>query len=160
MEMRRATLVHVDAMVRLSESFRDHLATLSPVFWRKAPDPVERQTVFFRALLSANDALAFVAERDSEVQGFAIGRLTTAPPVYAPPGPVCLVDDFCISPSCPWLPVGALFLEAIEAVALERGAVLSVVVCPRLSIAKREFLAAQGFEPTSEWHVRALRAAV
>ena len=50
----------------------------------------------------------------------------------------------------------AALLEAVEANARERGAVLSVVICPHLAAEKRSFLAERGFEVTSEWHVRNL----
>lgn len=156
MNLRKAEPADVEAMVQLSESFRAHLATLSPVFWRKASDSAGRQAVFFQALLSLDDTIAVVAEDASAIAGFAIGRLTPAPPVYDPRGPVCLIDDFCLADSTSWDSVGRALLEAIEAEARERGAVLSVVVCPHLGGAKRELLAALRFAPTAEWHVRGL----
>ncbi len=38
MSIRPATDTDVEPMVALSERFRAHLETLSPVFWRKAAD--------------------------------------------------------------------------------------------------------------------------
>ncbi len=93
-------------------------------------------------------------EAGGAIDAFIIGRMTPAPPVYAPGGPVCLVDDFCVSADVDWPQAGRALLDASEALAREQGAVLSVVVCPHLGGAKREFLASLGFAPTSEWHVR------
>lgn len=146
----------MDAMVRLSEAFRAHLATLSPTFWRKADDSAQKQAAFLRILLPLRETLAFVAADEHQVIGFAIARITPAPPVYAPGGPVCLIDDFCVADDGSWRTVGGALVDAIESTAREQDAVLTVVVCPSAGGAKRDFLAARGFTPTSEWHVREL----
>ena len=157
MSVRAAADADVEAMVALSEQFRARLQTLSPVFWRKAADSAEKHAVWFRILLTADGTFALVHDGADAIDGFIIGRMTPAPPVYAPGGPICLVDDFCVSEDDgDWTHTGRALLEATEGLARERGAVLSVVVCPHLGGAKREFLASLGFAPTSEWHVRAL----
>ena len=79
-----------------------------------------------------------------------------APPVYAPPGPISLIDDFCVVHDDAWGTVGHALLDGIERAAKDRGAVLSVVICPHQGGAKRAFLGRLGFEPTSEWHVRSI----
>ena len=143
-------------MVRLSEIFRKSLSTFSPILWRMAEGSFESQAAFFRRLLSFEDTIAIVAERDSELEGFVIGRLQEAPPVYDPGGPVLLIDDFCVASEAEWPTVAPQLLEAVEQRARSQGAVLSVVICPRRGAAKRRFLDEQGFDVTSEWHIRAL----
>lgn len=156
MEIREAALSDVESMVRLSESFRTLLSTYSPTFWRKAHDAFQRQVTWFEVLVPLDDTIALVAEESSGLRGFAIGRLQEAPPVYAPGGPVCLIDDFCVAVESEWRSVGSELLEAVQEQARSRGAVLSIVVCPHLGKAKREFLLERGYEVTTEWHVRGL----
>ncbi len=153
--VREAELSDVEGMVQLSEAFRSTLPGYSPVFWRKAEDSAEKQAAFFRALHTMDEWLLLVAERGGSLEGFVIARLMSAPPVYAPGGPVCLIDDFCVVDES-WSSVGAPLLEAAEKRTKERGAVLSVVVCPHLGRRKRDFLLGNGFEVTSEWLVRPL----
>ena len=143
-------------MVRLSETFRERLASYSPIFWCKAKDSFERQVAWFNVLLGLDDTIALVDDEAGVVQGFAIGRLTPAPPVYAPGGPVCLIDDFCVADDAAWSTIGAGLLREIETHAKQRGAVLSVVICAHLDAKKRELLARLQFAVTSEWHVRGL----
>jgi GNAT superfamily N-acetyltransferase len=156
MKIRSAELADVEAMVRLSEAFRTSLATYSPTFWRKSAGSFESQVAWFRILLPLDDTIALVAEGASDLRGFIIGRLQEAPPVYAPPGPILLIDDFCTASDADWLPVGSKLLDAVEQKARAHGAVLSVVVCPNLAHAKRGLLSERGFEVTAEWHVRSL----
>jgi GNAT superfamily N-acetyltransferase len=154
--IREARLPDIEAMVRLSESFRESLTDYSPVFWRKAEESFARQAAYFRVLLPLDDTVAMLAEQAGEVRGFVIGRLQPPPPVYAPGGPVCLIDDFCLISDAEWPTTGFELLSAVEAWAKARGAVLSVVICPHLGVAKRDFLRSRGFQVTSEWHIRDL----
>ena len=156
--VRSAELADVEPMVALSEAFRGLLERYSPRFWRKADDSRERQEAWFRVLLPLDRTIAVVAEVGSELRGFAIGQIQEAPPVYAPGGPVCLIDDFCLASDAEWTSVGARLLDEVERRARDRGAVLSIVVCPRRGAAKRSFLRGRGFEATAEWHVRELPA--
>lgn len=154
MRIRAAEIADVESMVRLSERFRIALSAHSPTFWRKADDSFDKQVAWFRVLLPLQDIIALVAESDSEIRGFVIGRLENAPPIYAPGGPVCLIDDFCVASDAEWASVGSELLGAVEGDARRRGAVLSVVICPRRGAAKRNFLREKGFEITTEWHIR------
>ena len=156
MKIRDAESSDVESMVRLSETFRKSLSTYSPIFWRMAEDSFKNQTSFFSSLLSLEGTIVIVAERDSELAGFIIGRLQEAPPVYDPGGPVFLIDDFCIDADAEWRTVAPQLLEAVEQRARALGAVLSVVICPRRGAAKRRFLDDLGFEATSAWHIRGL----
>lgn len=144
------------AMVALSERFRARLADYSPVFWRKAPDAAAKQTLWFRFLLTQSDTFAFAhAAPDGAIDGFLIARMTAAPPVFAPGAPICLIDDFCVEPAAAWPTTGAALLDAAVAEGARRGAPVTSVITAHLDAPKRAFLAARGFAPTSEWHVRA-----
>ena len=156
MKIREADLSDVGEMVRLSEQYRATLPNYSPVLWRKSRNSADKQAAFFRALVPLEETLAFVVESGSSIAGFIVARLQAPPPVYDPGGPVCLVDDFCVSSDSEWERVGAALLGAVESRSKERGAVLSVVVCPQRAHSKRGFLARGGFQVASEWHVRAL----
>jgi hypothetical protein len=157
MGVRAACDDDVDAMVALSETFRARLAGYSPLFWRQAPDARGKQSLFFRALLARRDAFAFVHEPSASAppDGFVIARLMPAPPVYAPGGPICLVDDFCVEPPKEWSTTGSALLDAAIAEGARRGAALTSIGTAHLDDAKRALLAARGFAVTSEWHVRA-----
>jgi GNAT superfamily N-acetyltransferase len=155
-KIRAAEPSDVEAMVRLSESFRESLSSYSPVFWRMADDSLEKHAAWFRILLASPNAIVLVADASSDLSGFVIANLVQAPPVYAPGGPVCQIDDYCIAADADWSGVGAKLLESVEVTAHERGAVLSIVICPHLAGDKRDFLWERGFEVTSEWHVREL----
>lgn len=156
MRVRAAETRDVEPMVRLSEAFRTSLVAHSPTLWRKADDSSDKQLAWFRILLPLDDTLAFVADSGTELRGFAIGRLQAAPPVYAPGGPVCLIDDFCVASDAEWRSVGSELLDAVEQVARSRGAVLSIAICPHLAAAKRSLLGDLGFGVAAEWHVRDL----
>jgi GNAT superfamily N-acetyltransferase len=156
MPVRDAREADLDAMVRLSAAARGRLAEYSPRFWRPADDADAGQRLWFQFLLAQAETIARVHADGAQVDGFALARLSAAPPVYAPGGPVSVLDDFCVADAAAWPAVGVALLDAVEAAARARGAPLSVVVCAHLDGAKRELLAARGFAPTSEWWVRSL----
>ena len=93
MNIRRVTEADIPRMVTIAEAKRVEYEGYSPVFWRKAPDSSLKQEVFFQRLLTGTDVIALVAETGATLLGFVIGAVTTAPPVYNPGGPVCIVDD-------------------------------------------------------------------
>ncbi len=156
MRIRPAQPEDIAAMVGLSDRFRKALSGYSSVFWRMADDATDKQTAWFQILLSSPNAITLVAEAEAELGGFVIANMQAAPPVYAPGGPVCLIDDFCIAADAKWSAAGSELLAAVEAEARNRGAVVSIVICPHLAAAKRDFLAERGFAVAAEWHVRDL----
>jgi GNAT superfamily N-acetyltransferase len=156
MPVRAACDADLAAMVSLSAASRRRLAQYSPVFWRAAADADARQRAWFQFLLGQPETIALVFADGEQIDGFALARLTAAPPVYAPGGPVSVLDDFCLTDDAAWPTVGAALLDAVEAAARQRGAPLTVVVCAHLDADKRAWLAARGFALTSEWWVRLL----
>ncbi|HJY80147.1 MAG TPA: GNAT family N-acetyltransferase [Candidatus Binatia bacterium] len=154
MNIRRAIEADIPRIVAIAEVKRVEYEGFSPVFWRKAPDSSPKQELFFQRLLTAADVIALVAETEASLLGFIIGAVTTAPPVYNPGGPVCIVDDFTVANPTEWDSIGAALLAAVEQEAKARGAVMSVVVCAQRDQAKRNLLREAGLTVASEWHVK------
>jgi GNAT superfamily N-acetyltransferase len=154
--IRAAREEDVRRMVELSEAKRRQYQAYQPVFWRKAADAVERQYPFLARLVEKGEAIALVAEDEGGVVGFVVATLVAAPPVYDPGGLTCMIDDFVVARAADWETAGKRLLEEAGRQARERGAVQAVVVCGHQDEAKRQMLAALGFEIASEWHVRPL----
>jgi GNAT superfamily N-acetyltransferase len=154
--IRAAEPQDLDALLELAEVRRREYATYQPVFWRPAPDALAHQRPYLAGLLREQDVVARVAVIDTLVVGFAIGRLTPAPPVYDPGGPTCLIDDFAVADPDSWLTVGLDLVRAVSDAARERGAVQVVVVTAYADTAKRAALAAGGLDIASEWWTRPL----
>jgi GNAT superfamily N-acetyltransferase len=151
-----ATPADVPAMVALSAAKRAAYARVVPRFWDPARDADDRQRAWFRSLLARDDVVALVAPGSGGLDGFAIGVVHAAPPVYDPGGPVVTVDDFCVRDPAVWPTVGAALLDALRARARAKGAVLEVVVCGVHDGAKRALVESPGSIPASVWVTRAL----
>lgn len=149
--LRGAAAEDVPAMVVLSAAKRAAYAEVQPRFWRPAIDADAQQAAWFRHLLDQEGALALVALDARGLAGFVIGRLQPAPPVYAPGGPTCAVDDFCVREAARWGEVGGALLARVRDLARGRGAVQVVVVCGAHDAEKRAALDAAGLEPASVW---------
>jgi hypothetical protein len=156
MDIRFAIEGDIPSMVAMAEAKRVEYEGYSPLFWRKAPDSSSKQEQYFQSLLKSTDIIALVAQRGEHLAGFIVGALATAPPVYNPGGPVCIVDDFTVVTPEEWPIVGAALLTAVEHEARTRGAVLVVAVCAQRDHAKRALLQDAGLSTASEWYVRLL----
>lgn len=154
--IRVAQAEDVPAMVALSERYRARLEHYQPVFWRKAEGAAQAQTRYFLSLLPRTDVVALVHRAVNGLAGFLIATLQPAPPVYAPGGLTCVIDDFCVAEERYWPKAGAALLQEAMRGARERGAAQVVVVCPHRDQAKLTLLAAEELSVASEWHVRAL----
>jgi len=150
MQIRRAREGDIPHMVALAEAKRVEYAGYSPVFWRKAPDSCPRQERYLQSLLRDTDIIALVAQVGDRLAGFILGALATAPPVYNPERPVCIVDDFAVATPEEWQTVGPALLTAVAQEAQARGAVLVVVVCAQRDHAKRALLRGVGLSVASE----------
>jgi GNAT superfamily N-acetyltransferase len=156
MHIRRAIEADIPHMVAIAETKRVEYEGYAPVFWRKAPDASPKHERYLQSLLTGTDVIALVAQVGDGLAGFAIGALTTAPPVYNPGGPVCIVDDFAVATPKEWRVVGGALLAAMSREAQAHGAVLMVVVCAQRDQAKRALLQEAGCSVASEWHVKPL----
>lgn len=158
MATRSATQHDISRMVELSEAKRTSYEAHSPVFWRKADHSAQVQSVFFAKLLEQPDWLLLVHECDETIDGFIIGRLIPAPPVYDPKGKACLVDDFAVADPTLWETVGITLHQALRAHAREKGATVSITVSGAHDEPKRSALRSAGAHLASEWYVHAIAA--
>jgi GNAT superfamily N-acetyltransferase len=101
------------------------------------------------------NAIVLVYENAGVVRDFIIAILIEAPPVYAPGGKTCLIDDFAVTES-DWDKAGRALMDEAHEVARAAGAIQAVVVCGHLDEAKRAFLDSQGLSIASEWFVKNL----
>jgi ribosomal protein S18 acetylase RimI-like enzyme len=154
--IRQAQPDDVPALVALSEERRRRYEQFQPLFWRKAEDSAERHAPFLEQLLRDEQTIALVAERDGAVEGFVIATLVPAPPVYAPGGPTCSIDDYWVAGGVDWDVIGEQLLDEATRRAQERGAVQAVVVCGYLDQPKRAMLVGAGYVVASEWYVKSL----
>lgn len=157
MSVRPATPADAVAMVDLSEEKRTRYESYQPVFWRKAEGSREKQLPFFEQLVSNERFVALVHESNGVVDGFLIGQIVPAPPVYNPGGPSFYVDDYWVAGGQDWDSAGTALLDAACAIGRERGAAQAVVVCGHLDQPKRSMLYGNGYTIASEWYVKPLR---
>jgi GNAT superfamily N-acetyltransferase len=154
--IRPAILTDIPSLVSLIERKRIEQEREQPIFWRKAEDSAVKHAGYLHNLLQRDGIFAFVHETAGSIDGFVIGVQMTAPPVYDPGGPTCLIDDFTVADPALWSTVGRTLLEAAQAQARERGMVCMQVICGHYDEPKRSMLAAAGFPVASEWRVRPL----
>ena len=146
----------LDPILALAAERRREYELFQPVFWRPAPDAAKRQRAYFLKLLLDPEVITLVAISDETLTGFVIGHLVPAPPVYAPGGPTCTVDDFAVDHPELWATVGVDLVHAVENEARQRGASQLVVVCGHLDEAKRAALDSCRLAIASEWWVAPL----
>jgi len=155
--IRLAHAEDASAMVDLSEQQRRiDEARYQLKFYRKAADSREKQLPYFESLLACKEVIALVSKRASVIDGFIIGMMIDAPPVYDPGGFTCLVDDFVVQRPDDWSTIGVSLLREVNSHAKDRGAVQTVVICRRLDEAKRAALASLHLALVSEWYVAEL----
>ena len=149
--VRPAQTADLDELVELARRRRAQYERYQPRFWRPAANAVARQSDFFRALLADEEVAVVVATEGPRLAGFAIARVTAAPPVYDPGGLTCLVDDFTVDTEADWPKAGPLLVAELQAWAATRGAVQLVVVTAHLDESKRAVLREAGLSLASEW---------
>lgn len=96
MKVRRATNDDIAGMVELMDMRRQLYKSFQPIFWRRAPNANAAQARFFASLVGNDGAIVLVCEEREIFRGFIIAILTDAPPVYAPGGKPCMIDDFAV----------------------------------------------------------------
>jgi ribosomal protein S18 acetylase RimI-like enzyme len=139
--------------VALSRIKRLDYAKAQPQFWKYAEGAEDVQQKWFEELIIRDDHICLVAECDSDIVGFIIGRLVKAPEVYDSGGLTLMIDDFCVSSSNEWASVGRDLLGELQKLAKEKGASQTLVVCGAHDQNKREFLRGVGLDVASEWYV-------
>jgi hypothetical protein len=156
MKIRRAVEDDIPQMVELIDERRRLYETYQPTFWRRSPNARSAQAAFFTTLVSnKGSAIVLVCGDASVFRGFVIASLVEPPPVYAPGGKTCMIDDFAVDDN-DWDETGRALLGELHSLARAAGAVQGVVVCGHLDEAKRSFLRSEGFSIASEWFVKNL----
>lgn len=157
MTIRKAGPNDLGAIVALSEEKRTQYEPYQPQFWRKAPDSAATQLAFLQGQIQRENLIALVHERpDGVVDGFVIAALVPAPPVYAPGGLTCAIDDYWVAGGADWQGVGTALLDEAARLAKERGAAQVVVVTAGRDESKRAMLQGKSFTLASEWWVRSV----
>ncbi len=156
--IRKATLEDVPEIARLSALKRKQYEQYQPVFHKEAEGALDKQVLFLKDNISKDHLIALVNEEaGKKINGFIIGALVNAPPVYNPGGKVCLVDDFMVEDPSLWTTMGVSLLNRVIELGKEKGAVLVNVVCGPMDKSKREMLAKFGFDMATEWHVKSIK---
>jgi hypothetical protein len=156
--IRKATTQDVPEIARLSALKRRQYESYQPLFHKEAEGALEKQVLFLGDSIAKDHLIALVHEVNGKaINGFIIGTLVNAPPVYNPGGKVCLVDDFMVEESSLWATVGVSLLNRVIDLGKEKGAVLANVVCGPLDRPKREMLGKFGFDVATESHVKPIK---
>ncbi len=154
MAIRQAALDDVTQIALLASQKRRQYEKYQPVFHKESGKALELHTAFLKDILPKGNNLVWVSETGGHLDGFIIGVIVNAPPVYAPGGKICFVDDFMVEDPGLWATVGRGLLGRVLDEAKEKGAVLANVVCGPLDQPKRDLLSGGGFQVASEWHVK------
>ena len=156
MNVRRAVEDDIPQMIELAEERSRLYETYQPRFWRPSASARSAQAALFKTLIqNTSKSIVLVCENAGVFRGFIIANLIEAPPVYAPGGRTCLIDDFAVTED-DWNQAGRLLMREAHYLAKVAGAVQGVVVCGHLDQAKRNFLRSAGLSIASEWFVKDL----
>lgn len=149
----------VEAIADLIQEKRVQYESYQPTFWRIAPTARADHPAYLAKVLAHERTVALVWEATAgRVDGFIIGNVITAPSVYDPGGPTCMVDDYWVRGGERWETIGQALLDAVCARARsEFGAAQVLVVCGHQDTAKRTMWRDHGLEIASEWYVKGLK---
>lgn len=154
--IRAALHTDIDPMVELAVRQMHWLESHRDSFYATGPGLADTLRAAYGGLIEAADAVALVDESPKGVEGFLLGKLVNAPPVYDPKGKVCLVDHFWVRDATNWKTVGLGIFGAANSRIRELGGVLSRIECQWQDEEKRVFLQSLGFTAASDWHYRDL----
>ena len=150
-DVRPAAIVDVDRIVDLCQVERHRFADGYADFYAVGPNYAAQKRDSITKLIDGGDGLALVHETNGQVDGVILGILVFAPPVYKPPGKVCLLLDF-VAPA--WSQPAANLLVAANRRVKDLGGVLFIAECMGSAKGKRHFLTTAGFEVASAWYQR------
>lgn len=148
--VREATQDDLPALLRLAEERRGQYARYQPQFWRASPQAGEFQQQLFSQLFADPGVLALVHETAGTVDGFLIAVLMPPPPIYAPEGPLCSVEDLWVAGDKDWEGAGRALLDAAMEAGQASGAKHMVVVCAQQSAGERALLSSSSYAVVSE----------
>lgn len=154
MTVREAGLYDVEQMVSLTQAYRARQQEWQPKFWRTAPEAADLSRTWFAFLIDQGEAGMFVNQiDDTTLDGFLIATVIDAPPVYAPGGKSCIIDDYVLANDDLWPNTGKELLEAAKEWARAMGATQTIIVAPNLYDQKKAFLDEAGMSLASTWWV-------
>ncbi len=111
MRIRKATSKDLDALVRLSDRLMlDHKKRFS---YQLAKDFHAPKVKYFKSLITKRNAVFFVAEEDSQMVGFVLGKEKTDPPVYAQTR-IGYAGDFYVLPAYRNKAIGRKLFAALK----------------------------------------------
>lgn len=151
-----ARAYHIDAMVLLSDTKRQSYEKAQPQFWKRADNANEIQNQWFHTLLNQPDHILLVAEINTQIKGFVIGKLIAAPDVYNPGGLTLMIDDFCVAEPCLWQSIGSVLLTEIKEQSKHKNVKQILIVCGHHDEPKKKFLKQSNLSITSNWYVGAI----
>lgn len=154
--IRKALISDLEPIIALLEQKRLEYEAYQPVFWRKADDSAQKQSLYFEKLLQHEKVIAFVHEQSGIINGVIVGTPAANPPVYNPGGATYLIDDFTVASPELWQTIGLALLQELTVAAKACDAVQLVVVCSQQDEAKRTMLEAANFPVVTEWRVKAI----
>ncbi len=153
--VRVGTVNDLDAIEELAEMKRAQYAAYQPRMWNPAVEAKEKHAAYLKDLISAGKVIALMHECGGNVDGFLIGDVRPAPPVYDAGGLTCVVDDFMVERE-DWEGAGVALLNEALRIAKTRGASQLIVVCGHRDEAKRAMLKRRGLSIASEWYTRGI----
>lgn len=139
-------------IMSLCELGRIQKNTLHPIDYQNPADYCRRRQAELAKLLANPQSICLIRDRYSEPIAFLIAQMLNAPPVYAPGGPVCFVDEFEVVRPQDLAVSGSQLLEECRRIARQRGAVLQRVISTAGDLDREEFLLSAGFTIASTWY--------
>ncbi len=157
--VRTALLADIPALVSLTEMRQGRAFAAFPEHF----EPISASTLGerLRSVIESfangtaqNGSVCMVAERRGDIAAYALISLVTAPPVYAPGGPVGFIGSYTARDDDADATAANALLETATAYVKNLGAVCVVVPCAAGEIepAKATLLVGSGFYVASEWH--------
>lgn len=150
--VRRATQDAVGRMTELAALKRKEYESYEPVMWRTAKDAETNHAAWLSRLVDDESHVCIVHERNDRIDGFIIGKVQPAPPIYDPGGLTCVVDDFVVEDSATWNTTGARLLGELTELVRAQGVSQLIVVAGHKDGPKRDMLRARSYSLASEWY--------
>jgi len=121
---------------------------VQPLFWKPASNANEVQYEYFTGLIKEKSTLGYVFKRGKSIEGFIIGEIYPANPLYKKVH-LCKVDDYTVRDE-QWETVGKQLLMALQYDALAKGADYLYIVSGYHHIAKMKLLSELGLKKVSD----------
>jgi|SRR5579862_2046667 len=152
MGIRPATNDDLGWMMSLCELGRIQKNSLHPIAYQQPAAYCRTRRKEIERILENPNSLCLISEHHDQPLAFLVALLVDAPPVYAPGGPVCLIEEFEGVKHQDLATHGLQLLDEARNIARRRGAVLQRVISSAGDLDREEFLLGNGFTVASEWY--------